>query len=125
MVIIAVSYDAPSLNRRIETLQRAGHIVVPASSLATARKAIENSSYHALLIGSTVSEANREALAKLSKKLHPQSKIVSVEAAGSRPLTLADRRVLAGDETAMMLAISSLISGDAESDIEGHRRRPR
>ena len=125
MVIIAVSYDTPSLNRRIETLQRAGHVVVPASSLATARKAIENSSYHALLIGATVSVANREALAKLSKELHPQSKIVSVEAAGAPPLKLADRRVLAGDETAMMLAVTSLISGDAESDIEGRRRRPR
>lgn len=123
MVIIAVSYDAASLNRRMETLQQAGHIVIPASSLATARKAIENSSYHVLLVGATVSPAHRESLAKLSRELRPHAKIVSVEPAGSPPLKLADRRVLAGDETAMMLAVTSLISGDAESDIEGRRRR--
>jgi hypothetical protein len=107
----------------METLQKAGHIVIPASSLATARKAIENSSYHVLLLGATVSPANRESLAKLSRELRPYTKIVSVEPAGSPPLSLADRRVLAGDETAMMLALTSLISGDAESDIEGRRRR--
>ena len=122
MVIIAVSYDAASLNRRIETLERAGHIVIPASSLATARKAMEKSSYHVLLVGATVSPVDRESLATLSRKLHHQSKIVSVEPPGSPPLKLADKRVLAGDETAMMLALSSLISGESESDIEGRRR---
>lgn len=122
MVIIAVSYDAASLNRRIETLERAGHIVIPASSLGTARKAIETSSYHVLLVGATVSPADRETLARLSRKLHQQSKIVSVEPAGYPPSKLADKRVLAGDETAMMLALSSLISGESESDIEGRRR---
>jgi len=122
LVIIAVSYDAASLNRRIETLERAGHIIIPASSLAAARKAIETSSYHVLLIGATVSPADRENLATLSRKLHHQTKIVSVEPAASPPLKLADKRVLAGDESAMMLALSSLISGETESDIEGRRR---
>jgi hypothetical protein len=122
LVIIAVSYDAASLNRRIETLEQVGHIVIPASSLATARKAIETSSYHVLLVGATVSPADRENLATLSRKLHRQSKIVSVEPTGSHPLKLADRRVLAGDETAMILALTSLISGESESEIEGRRR---
>ena len=78
--------------------------------------------YDWLLVGASVSPADRESLATLSRKIHRQTKIVSVEPAGSPPSKLADKRVLAGDETAMMLALSSLISGESESDIEGRRR---
>jgi hypothetical protein len=122
LVIVAISYDAVSLNRRMETLQRLGHIVVPASSLATGRHAIERTSYHLLLIGATVAPQDRHELANMSRTLRPGGKIISVENPGASPLKLADRMVMAGDEAALLVAITSLISGGAESDLEAGRR---
>jgi hypothetical protein len=75
-----------------------------------------------ILIGATVAYDDRERLARLTKTLNPHSKIVSVEPPGSRGLELADKRVTASDENAMLLAVTSLISGDAESDLEEWRR---
>ena len=122
MVIIAVSYDSASLNSRIDLLQTLGHVIIPASSLPNCRKALEASGYHLLLIGATVPISDRQFLANISKALHPGSKIISVEAPGSLPLQLANRRVPAGDETALSLAIASVISGDSESNLEQRRR---
>jgi O-acetylhomoserine/O-acetylserine sulfhydrylase-like pyridoxal-dependent enzyme len=122
LVIIAVSYDTASLNRRMDTLQRLGHIVVPASSLSTGQRVIEANQYHLLLIGSTVSARDRHELANISKEQRPLSRIISVETPGTPPLKIADRRVAAGDETAMLAAITSIVSGETESDVEERRR---
>ena len=122
MVIVAVSYDSASLNRRMETLQQAGHIVIPASSRESCLTNIRTATYHLLLIGSTVPAANRKHFAELSRKVSPLSKIISVELPNSQPLPLADKRVLAGDEEALLVAVTSLLSGDDESDLEERRR---
>jgi cystathionine beta-lyase/cystathionine gamma-synthase len=105
----------------MESLQRLGHVVVPASSLDGARKVIQDSAYHVLLIGATVPQLDRNDLAKLSRALRPQAKIIFVEFPGSPRLELADRYLKSGDEAALLLAISAL-SGDSESDIEQRRR---
>lgn len=122
MVILAVSYDPGTLNKRIEALQRLGHVVVPASSLETCRRAIQDSRYHLLLIGATVSGIDRTILANLSKAAHPESKIISVERAGELTLPVADLHVRAGDERALVLAVCSVVSGGSESDVEERRR---
>ena len=61
-------------------------------------------------------------LAGVSKAVHPESKILSVERNGSLPLPLADLHVPAGDEGALSLAVCSVVSGNSESDIEEWRR---
>lgn len=122
MLILAVSYDPGILNKRIEALQRLGHVVVPTSSLETCRKAIQDSRYHLLLIGATVPGIDRTILANLSKAAHPESKIVSVERAGELTLPVADLHVRAGDERALVLAVCSVVSGESESDVEERRR---
>lgn len=122
MLIVAVSYDSSSLNKRMDTLERMGHIVVPASSVGSASKAIENTNYHVLLIGATVPVPHRNTLAKLSRSLRPQSKIISVETPTMPFLAQADKHVPAGNETAILMAVASVLSGDAESDIEERRR---
>jgi hypothetical protein len=106
---------------RMASLQRLGHVVLPASSLDAGRRIIQDSAYHVLLIGATVPQLHRETLGNLSKTRRPQSKIISVEVPGSSHLEVADRYLKAGDETAILLAISAL-SGDSESDIEERRR---
>jgi DNA-binding NtrC family response regulator len=121
LIIIAVSYDATSLNARMQSLQRLGHIVVTASSLHAGRKVIQDSAYHVLLIGATVPQLDREILANLSRARRPESKIISVEFPGSRRLEVADRYLKAGDEAAILLAIGAL-AGDSETDIEERRR---
>jgi hypothetical protein len=122
VLIVAVSYDSSSLNKRMDTLQRVGHIVIPASSLAPARKAIQSSNYHLLLIGATVPKPDRQSMAELSRSLRPISKIISVEFPNARSLVQADRHVMAGDENSILMAVASLLSGDAESDLEERRR---
>ena len=122
MVILAVSYDLGSLNKRIEALQGLGHVVVPTSSLKTCRRAIQDSKYHLLVIGATVPGIDRTILASLSKTTHPESKIVSVERQEELTVPLADIRVPAGDERALLFAVGSLVSGDSESDAEERRR---
>jgi O-acetylhomoserine/O-acetylserine sulfhydrylase-like pyridoxal-dependent enzyme len=105
----------------MESMQRLGHVVVPASSLEGGRSVIQSSAYHLLLIGATVPRLDRENLASFSRALRPQSKIISVESPGSPRLEVVDRYLKAGDEAALLLAISAL-SGDSESDIEERRR---
>lgn len=122
LVIVAVSYDSASLNRRMDTLQKAGHIVIPASSRESCLTHIRTATYHLLLIGSTVPTANRKQFVELSRKVSPRSKIISVELPDSQPLALADKRVIAGDEEALLVAVTSLLSGDDESDLEERRR---
>src|SRR4051794_24733893 len=102
----------------MESLQRLGHVVVPVSSLAGARNVIHDSTYHVLLIRATVPELDRDDLPKLSRVLRSQSKIISVEFPGSPRLEAADRYLKAGDENAILQAISALVSGDSESDLE-------
>ena len=111
VIIIAVSYDSASLNRRMRTLRDVGHVIVPASSLESALNAIETGNYHLLLLGATVSAGDRRALAAASRKLHPHSKIISVNPTHSEPLKMADQQVIAGDETALLMAVSALVSG--------------
>jgi hypothetical protein len=121
LIIVAVSYDSTSLNMRMASLQRLGHVLLPASSLDAGRNVIERSKYHVLLIGATVPQLDREILATFSRARHPESKIICVEFPGSPRLEVADRYLKAGDDTAILLAISAL-SGDSESDIERLRR---
>jgi hypothetical protein len=71
-----------------------------------------------LLIRATVPELDRDDLPKLSRVLRSQSKIISVEFPGSPRLEAADRYLKAGDENAILQAISALVSGDSESDLE-------
>ena len=121
-MILAVSYDFGTLNKRIGTLQQLGHVVVPTSSLETCRRAIQDSNYHLLLVGATVPGIDRTILANLSKATHPESKIISVERGGELTMPLADLRVPAGDERALLLAVGSVVSGESESDAEEGRR---
>jgi len=121
-VILAVSYDSGTLNKRIEALQRLGHVVVPTSSLETCRRAIQGSQYHVLLIGATVPGIDRTILANLSKAAHPESKIISVERGSELTMPLADLRVPAGNERALFLAVGSVVSGESESEAEERRR---
>jgi hypothetical protein len=97
VVIVAISYDSQSLNRRMDTLQGVGHVIIPASSLAS-------------------------ELANASRELHPGSKIISVNFPESEPIETADRQVPAGDENAILFAVTALVSGDAESSYERGRR---
>jgi hypothetical protein len=121
LIIIAVSYDSASLNQRMESLQRLGHIVLPVSSLDGGLSVIQRSTYHVLLIGATVPQLDREILANLSRSRRPESKIISVQFPGSPRLEVAHRYLKAGVEPALLLTITALVSGDSESDIEARR----
>jgi len=117
-----VSYDSASLNQRMDTLQKAGHVVIPASSRESCLTHIRTATYHLLLIGATVPAGDRRRFAELSRKLSPVSKIISVDLPDSQPLALADKRVLAGNEDVLLVAVTSLLSGNDESDLEERRR---
>jgi hypothetical protein len=122
VVIVAISYDSQSLNRRMDTLQGVGHVIIPASSLASGLRVIQTGNYHLLLMGATVSTSDQLELAKASRRLHPRSKIISVSFPESEPIETADRQVPAGDENAILFAVTALVSGDAESAYERGRR---
>jgi hypothetical protein len=122
VVIVAISYDSQSLNRRMDTLQGVGHVIIPASSLASGLRVIQTGNYHLLLMGATVSTSDQRELAKASRRLHPRSKIISVNFPESESIETADRRVPAGDENAILFAVTALVSGDAESTYERSRR---
>ena len=107
MLIVAVSYDSQSLNERIHTLENAGHVVVPASSLESCLNAIATDSYRLLIIGATVPFQDRERIALMSKKIRPEANIISVEWADSPTLESADRGVMAGSEDELMAAVNS------------------
>lgn len=107
MLIVAVSYDSPSLNKRIRALESAGHVVVPVSSLESCLNAMATDSYRLLIIGATVPFQDRERIALMSKKIRPEANIISIEWADSPTLELADRAVVASSEDQLMAAVSS------------------
>lgn len=111
MLIIAVSYDCESLNRRILALQSSGNVVVPASSLDSCINAIFTGAYHVLIIGATVPPADRSKIAKESRALRPQANIISVEWPGSERLELADVSVAAGREEVLLEAVRRIQYG--------------
>ena len=106
----------------MDTLQGIGHLIIPASSLESGLRAIETGNYHLLLVGATVSALDQQQLAKASRKLHPRSKIISVSYPESEPIELADQQVPAGDENAILFAVTALVSGGVESNSEMGRR---
>jgi hypothetical protein len=110
MLIITVSHDKESLNRRISSFERAGNVVLPASSLLTCLSMIEHNSYDLLVIGATVPLSARRKIVSASKRLHPESKIISVEQKNSRSLVAADCVVEAGDEVQLLNAIAMFSS---------------
>lgn len=111
MLIIAVSYDFESLNRRITGIENASHAVIPASSLDSCLNAIATGAYHALIIGATVPPGDRLQIAKESRALRPQASIVSVEWPGSERLELADVVVPAGNEELLLEALRQIQYG--------------
>ncbi len=108
MLIIAVSYDAESLNRRITSLQNDGHAVVPASSLKSCLSALTFNNYDLLVIGATVPMQDRQAIAAASRRIRKEGQILSVEWPGEKPLATADRMVQAGDESGLLAAVRTL-----------------
>jgi DNA-binding response OmpR family regulator len=111
VLIIAVSYDFESLNRRIIGLENASHAVIPASSLDSCLNAIATGAYHALIIGATVPLADRLQIAQESRALRPQASIVSVEWPGSDRLELADVAVPAAQEELLLEALRQIQYG--------------
>jgi hypothetical protein len=107
VLIIAVSYDPESLNRRMRSLERLGDLVVPASSFDSCMKAIFNP-FDILIIGASVPQKDREKIASESKCVRPAAKIISVEWPDSRPLDLATLRVPAAAELALLEAVKRL-----------------
>jgi len=105
VLIVAVSYDFESLNRRIVALQNLGHAVVPASSLESCINAMFTGAYHVLVIGATVPRADRIQIAKESRSLRAQAGIISVEWPGSDRLEQADITIPAGHEELLLDAV--------------------
>lgn len=110
VLIVAVSYDIESLNRRLLALERIGNVVVPASSLESCLNALFNA-FHLLIIGASVPENDRQEIAKQSRRLRPAAQILSVESPGARRLELADVWVPAGDEQKLIEAVKRLRLG--------------
>lgn len=78
MTILAVSYDKESLNRRKEELERAGHLIVPASCRESALRIAGEHAYDAALIGFSVPDADAQAIAQHCRSHHPNISIVYV-----------------------------------------------
>lgn len=105
MTILAVSYDKESLNRRKEELERAGHLIVPASCRDTALRFAGEHAYDAALIGFSVPDADAAVIASHAKALHPEISIIYVrDQHAKRPMD-ADRIVRPGDPEAIMKAL--------------------
>lgn len=111
MLIIAVSYDFESLNRRIVALESAGHAVIPASSLESCTNAIFTGAYHVLVIGATVVPQDRLRIVKESRSVRPQASIVSVEWEGADRLQAADVSIPAGDEGLLLETLRQIQYG--------------
>lgn len=107
MLILAASYDPESLNRRLRALERAGNMVVPASTFQSCMNAIFNP-FHVLIIGASVPDADRKKIAEESKKVRPRAEIISVEYPESKRLDLADIVVPAGDEEKLLEVVRRL-----------------
>lgn len=104
MLIVAVSYDVESLNRRLQALENAGNVVVPASSLQSCMRAIYNP-FHVVIIGASVPYDDRTRIAEECKSVRPNPEIISVEWPGSQHLDLADVMVPAGNEELLLEAV--------------------
>lgn len=108
MLIVAVSYDSESLNRRIVAFQNLGHVVVPASSLTSCLSVISLNNYDVLVVGATVPVADRKTIISASRRIRPGGRILSVERLGSKASTSVDRIVEAGDESKLLAALAGL-----------------
>jgi len=105
LTILAVSYDKESLNRRKEELERAGHLIVPASTKAAALKFAGEHAYDAALIGFSVPDVDADVIAKHAKSLHPNISIVYVRDQHAKRSTTADVIVRPGDASAIIKAL--------------------
>jgi CheY-like chemotaxis protein len=105
VTILAVSYDKESLNRRKEELERAGHLIVPASSKDAALKFAGEHAYDAALIGFSVPDPDADAIAQHAKTLHPNISIVYVRDQHAKRSTTADVIVRPGDPSAIIKAL--------------------
>ena len=103
-----MSYDSESLNRQIQELETAGHVVVPSSSLDNCLNAIARGPYQLLVIGPTVMMVDRMRLADVSRKIRPDARIISIEHRGLPNLEKADYRIQAGHEYELIEVIHQL-----------------
>ena len=110
MIIVAVSYDAESLNSHLRGLERAGNVVLPASSFLSCMNTLYFP-FHLLVLEASVPQADREKLAHESRAMRPNAKIISVEQPGSLRLELADVVVPAGNEHILLEAVQRFQSG--------------
>lgn len=110
MILLAVSYDKESLNRRKAELERAGHLIVPASCRETAMRFAGEHAYDAALIGFSVPDADALAISQHAKALHPNISIVYVRDMHSPRPMHADVIVRPGDSEAMLKALENKAS---------------
>jgi DNA-binding NtrC family response regulator len=109
LTILAVSYDKESLNRRKEELERAGHLIVPASCRETAMRFAAEHAYDAALIGFSVPDADALAISQHAKALHPNISIVYVRDQHSTRPTHADVIVRPGNPELIIKALDEEI----------------
>lgn len=108
MLILTVAFDSEGLNRQIQELENAGHVIVPSSCLETCLNAAVAGPYQLLVIGPAVATEDRARLTDASRKIRPDARIVSIECSGSRNLQSADYRIQAGYEYELIEIISQL-----------------
>jgi DNA-binding NtrC family response regulator len=109
LTILAVSYDKESLNRRKEELERAGHLIVPASSREAAMRFASEHAYDAALIGFSVPDADAFEISQYARSLHPQMTVVYVrDQHAGRPAD-ADVVVRPGNADALLKALDEEI----------------
>lgn len=105
MTILAVSYDKESLNRRKDELERAGHLIVPASSREAAMRFAAEHAYDAALIGFSVPDSDAFEISEYARSLHPQITIVYVRDQHAARPTHADVVVRPGNREALLKAL--------------------
>lgn len=110
MLIVAVSYDFETLNRRMRALELAANVVVPASSFNSCMNTIFNP-FHVLIIGASVPQKDRQRIAVESKRVRPTADIVSVEWPGTAKLDIADVCVAAGNEQLLLEVVRRIQYG--------------
>lgn len=108
VLILTVSYDAESLNRQLRDLEKAGHVIVPSSSLETCLNAMVMGAYQVLVIGITVPLVDRERMASMSRKLRPEALIISIERLDAPNLEEADFCIPANEEHRLSQIISDV-----------------
>jgi hypothetical protein len=109
VTILAISYDKESLNRRKEELERAGHLIVPASCRETAMKFVGEHAYDAALIGFSVPDADADTISAHARMLHPDISIIYVRDQHAKRATRADVIVRPGDPDAIIKALDQEI----------------